>query len=129
MAISVEELLERARAALDRVPPEELEREVDAGALLVDIRPAEQRERDGELPGAIVIDRNVLEWRLAPSSEWKTVEVGEDQRVIVVCNDGYQSSLAAANLQELGLRGATDVVGGFTGWHAWRERLAPRRNE
>jgi len=116
MSISVDEMLQRARATLDRVPPEALEREVEAGALLIDIRPAEQRNRDGELPGARVIDRNVLEWRLAPSSEWRTVEVGEDQRVIVVCSDGFQSSLAAANLQDLGVTGATDLEGGFAAW-------------
>lgn len=116
MPISVDELLRRARAVLDRIPAEDLERELEAGALLVDIRPIEQRERDGELPGAIAVDRNVLEWRLAPSSEWKVVDVEDGQRVIVVCTDGYQSSLAAANLQELGLSGATDVEGGFTAW-------------
>lgn len=127
MAISVDELLERARASLDRVPPEELQREVDAGALLIDIRPEDQRERDGELPGAMVVDRNVLEWRIAPSSEWKTVDVDGDQRVIVVCTDGYQSSLAAANLQELGVN-ATDIDGGYTAWSA-AHRKPPRGDE
>ena len=120
MPISVDELLQRARAVLDRIPAEDLERELEAGALLVDIRPIEQRERDGELPGAMAVDRNVLEWRLAPSSEWKVVDVEDGQRVIVVCTDGYQSSLAAANLQELGLSGATDVEGGFTAWKETR---------
>lgn len=129
MPISVEELLQRARAALDRVPPEDLEREVEAGALLIDIRPVDQRERDGELPGATVVDRNVLEWRLAPTSDWKTVDVDGDRRVIVVCADGFQSSLAAANLRELGLDGATDVEGGYAAWHAWSERLEPREDE
>ena len=83
------------------------------GALVVDIRPIEQRERDGELPGALVIDRNVLEWRLAPSSDTRVLDVEADKRVIVVCNQGYQSSLAAATLQKLGLRGATDFIGGY----------------
>lgn len=127
MAISVDELLERARASLDRVPPEELQREVDAGALLIDIRPQDQRDRDGALPEATVIDRNVLEWRIAPSSEWKTVDVDNDQRVIVVCTDGYQSSLAAANLRELGVN-ATDMEGGYSGWAAIH-RKPPRGDE
>lgn len=120
MSLSVDELLAKARAGLDRVSPDELEREVEAGALLVDIRPVEQRERDGVLPGALVIDRNVFEWRLAQSSEWKIVDVEPDQRVIVVCNQGFQSSLAAATLQDLGLRRATDLVGGYEAWNAAR---------
>ena len=84
------------------------------GALVVDIRPVEQRSRDGELDGAIVIDRNVLEWRLDPASEHRIPEItGYGQRVIVMCNEGYQSSLAAATLQDLGLSRATDLIGGF----------------
>lgn len=114
----IDQLLAEARARLDRVAPDDLDREVQAGALLVDIRPLEQRERDGELPGAVLIDRNVLEWRLAPTSEWRSVEVAGDRRVIVVCNQGFQSSLAAANLQELGLGNATDLIGGFEAWKA-----------
>ncbi len=94
---------------------------VDAGALLIDIRNAEQRERDGDLPGATVVDRNVLEWRLAPSSEWKAIDVEDGQRVIVVCTDGYQSSLAAATLQELGVSGATDMEGGYAAWSESKE--------
>ncbi len=89
-----------------------------AGALLVDTRPLEQRQRDGEIPGAIVIDRNVLEWRLDPSSEHCIPQAVSDQRVIVICNEGYSSSLAAATLQRLGLRDATDVIGGFQAWAA-----------
>lgn len=120
MTSSIDELVSRARAELDRVAPEDLADEVEAGAVLIDIRPVEQRSRDGEMPGAIVIDRNVFEWRLAPSSDSREVEVGENQRVIVICNQGYQSSLAAANLQELGLAGATDLIGGFEAWKAGR---------
>jgi len=120
VSLSVDELLAKARAGLDRVSPDELEREVEAGALLVDIRPVEQRERDGVLPRALVIDRNVFEWRLAPSSEWKIIDIDPDQRVIVVCNQGFQSSLAAATLQDLGLRRATDLVGGYEAWNAAR---------
>ena len=100
------------------VAPMDLEREVAAGALLVDIRPIEQRDRDGELPGALVIDRNVLEWRLAPSSNAKVVDIAENEKVIVVCNQGFQSTLAAANLRELGVDGATDLIGGYEAWNA-----------
>jgi rhodanese-related sulfurtransferase len=102
-----------ARSRLDRVAVEELEAAIEAGALVVDIRPIEQRERDGELQGAVVIQRNVLEWRLAQSSSAREFDLDEDSQVIIVCNQGYQSSLAAATLQDLGLRSATDLVGGY----------------
>lgn len=101
-----------ARAQLARVPPEDLIREQESGALVVDIRPEDQRDRDGPVPGALVIDRNVLEWRLAPSSPHRVAEV-EGRRVMVVCNEGYSSSLAAATLRMLAVSGATDLVGGF----------------
>ncbi len=123
MALTIDELVARARAGLDRVAVEDLDREVEQGAVVVDIRPVEQRERDGELPGALVIDRNVFEWRLAQSSDFKTVELSGDERVIVVCNQGFQSSLAAANLQELGLPNATDLEGGFEALVAYRREL------
>lgn len=110
---TIDELLAEARAKLDRVRAEDLSDEVARGAILIDARPIEERQRDGDLEGAIVIDRNVLEWRLAPSSEHRIVDVEPEQRVIVVCTDGYQSSLAAANLQRLGLLGATDLIGGY----------------
>jgi rhodanese-related sulfurtransferase len=110
----IDDLLAEARARLVRVAPADLDAERAAGALVVDIRPVEQRTQDGELPGAIVIDRNVLEWRLDPASEHRIPEVeGYDQRIVVVCNEGYQSSLVAATLQELGLHRATDLDGGF----------------
>ena len=84
------------------------------GALVVDIRPASQRERDGELPGAVVIDRNVLEWRLDPTSPHCISEVTDhDREIVIVCNEGYASTLAAAALQQLGLHRATDLDGGF----------------
>ncbi len=90
-----------------------------AGALLVDMRPFEQRRRDGLIPGALVIDRNVLEWRLDPTGADCIPELtSQDQAVIVICNQGYSSSLAAAMLQRLGLRQATDVIGGFEAWVA-----------
>ncbi len=88
-----------------------------AGALLIDTRPFEQRRRDGEIPGAIVVDRNVLEWRLDPTSPNRIPEVADrDQRIIVICNEGFSSSLAAATLQRLGLINATDVIGGVVAW-------------
>ena len=111
---AIDRLLAEARATLDRVTPAGLAAEVAAGALVVDIRPVEQRRRDGELAGAVVVDRNVLEWRLDPTSRHRLPEAGDpDRRVIVVCDEGYSSSLAAATLQRLGLRRATDLVGGF----------------
>lgn len=113
---AVDRVLAEARAGLDRVLPEDLDAEVGAGALVVDIRPVEQRERDGDLPGAVVIDRNVLEWRLDPTSPYRIAETAHDRRIILVCNEGYGSSLAARTLRELGLTRATDLVGGFQLW-------------
>lgn len=101
-----------------------LDEAVAAGAVVVDIRPVEQRSRDGEMPGALIIDRNVLEWRLDPTCPHRLPgAVTPGSRVIVVCNEGYQSSLAAATLQELGLRNATDLVGGYQAWIAGRQLL------
>jgi rhodanese-related sulfurtransferase len=117
--MNIDELLEGARASLQRVAPEEAERATRSGALLVDMRPIEQRARDGEIPGALIIDRNVLEWRLDPGSEHRIPEIrSHDDAVILFCNEGYASSLAAATLQQLGLRHATDMVGGFQAWRA-----------
>ena len=101
--------------------PEDLEASLAGGALIVDIRPEHNRADEGELPGALVIDRGVLEWRLAPSSDARIVDVEPGRQVILVCNDGYQSSLAAATLIDLGVEGATDLVGGF---RAWRTRTS-----
>jgi rhodanese-related sulfurtransferase len=111
---AINAFLARARAGLDRVEPERLADEVAAGAIMIDIRPLEQRQRDGELPGAIIIDRNVIEWRLDPTSPDRlAIAVDAGIRYVLVCNEGYSSSLAAATLRELGLRRATDLVGGF----------------
>jgi rhodanese-related sulfurtransferase len=119
--ITLDELLRRARSGLTRVRCEELEKEAAQGAMLVDVRTAEQRARDGDLPGAHVIDLTVLEWRLAPSSNYRDIEFPSDQRVILVCSHGYSSSLAAARLQQLGLVNVTDLEGGFKSWKAWKD--------
>lgn len=114
---TIDDVLGEARSRLDRIEPALLERERADGALIVDIRPVEQRSRDGELPGAVVIDRNVLEWRLDPACEHRIDAVtGYDMRVVIVCNEGYCSSLAAAQLQDLGLHLATDLIGGYQAW-------------
>jgi rhodanese-related sulfurtransferase len=119
---AIDALLAQARAGLDRVEPGRLDVERAAGAVLIDIRPVEQRQRDGELAGAIIIDRNVLEWRLDPTSPDRSpVASSADIRYILVCNQGYSSSLAAATLRDLGLRRATDLVGGFQALLAYQE--------
>ena len=116
---AIDVLLAHARSGLDRVRPERLAEELARGAILIDIRPIEQRQRDGDLPGAIVVDRNVLEWRLDPTSPYRLpIATDADVRLIIACNEGYSSSLAAATLQELGLRFATDLVGGFQAWRS-----------
>ncbi len=123
---AIDLLLEAARQGLDRVQPGNLASEIAAGALVVDTRPIEQRHRDGELPGALIIDRNILEWRLDPTCPHHIPEATDaDRRIIVVCNGGYSSSLAAATLRELGLEHSTDLVGGF---QAWRWMLAHPRD-
>jgi rhodanese-related sulfurtransferase len=113
---AVDRLLAEARVGLDRVSAQGLEAELAAGALVVDIRPVEQRSRDGELPGALVVPRNVLEWRLDPTSPHRLPVADERRRVIVMCDEGYASSLAAATLRQLGLPDATDLAGGFQAW-------------
>ena len=113
----IDEFLAAARARLDRVQAQHLELERVGGALIIDTRPVEQRSRDGDLPGAIVIDRNILEWRLDPASSHHIAQVtGYDTRIVIVCNEGYSSSLAAALLRDLGLHRATDLDGGFQAW-------------
>jgi rhodanese-related sulfurtransferase len=117
--VGIDELLERVRAGLDRIGPREAFEAAADGALLVDIRYAELRERDGLIPGALVVERNELEWRLDPQGSHRAPEAtGHDLRVVVVCNEGYASSLAAASLQQLGLHRATDLTGGFQAWKA-----------
>jgi rhodanese-related sulfurtransferase len=122
---TLDEHLAGARAEIERVSPNEAARRQRDGALLVDTRPVAQRATDGEIPGALVIERNVLEWRLAPSSEWRIPELRDaEQEVIIVCNEGFASSLAAATLRRLGLTNATDLAGGFV---AWRDAGLPVR--
>jgi rhodanese-related sulfurtransferase len=118
-AWSIDEILAAARARLARLSPADARTACVAGATLIDIRPAAQRAAAGEIPGSVVIERNHLEWRLDPASDarlpWVT---GYDLRPIVICAEGYTSSLAAAALQDLGLARATDVVGGYRAWQA-----------
>jgi rhodanese-related sulfurtransferase len=115
----IDELLAAARERLIRVGPHEAHRAQRRGAILVDIRPAAQRAEHGEIPAAIVIERNVLEWRLDPRSDARLTVAGRyDLEVIVVCQEGYTSSLAAAALQDLGLHRATDLAGGYAAWQA-----------
>ncbi len=121
MAPTIDEVVERARRRLVRVTPHQAAVELAQGALLVDTRTESQRAVQGEIPGAIVIDRTVLEWRLDPTSPSRIDQARDHQiRVIVVCAEGYSSSLAAASLQDLGLVNATDVVGGVEAWKAAR---------
>jgi rhodanese-related sulfurtransferase len=119
---AIDEQLAAARAEIEpRVGPEALRAIREAGGLVIDIRPLAQRTRDGELEGAIVVERNVLEWRLDPTSPHRLDEVtGPEQVVVIACDEGYASSLAAASLRQLGLRRATDLVGGHQAWLAHR---------
>jgi rhodanese-related sulfurtransferase len=112
--VSVDVLVARARAGVHRPGPQEAYRAWRAGeALLVDIRPAAQRGQEGQIPGALVVERNVLEWRLDPTGSHRIPDAtGYEVPVVVVCSEGYASSLAAASLRELGLHRATDLGGG-----------------
>ncbi|MET8086774.1 rhodanese-like domain-containing protein [Micromonospora sp. NPDC005197] len=119
MSPGIDALLEQARAGLHRLTPQQTVEAVRGGALLVDTRTDAQRREQGDLPGAVVIDRTVLEWRLDPASAWRIPEAtAYDREIVVVCRQGYSSSLAAASLQTLGLRRATDMIGGVDAWLA-----------
>jgi rhodanese-related sulfurtransferase len=119
---SADDLVARARRRIPRTEPEELAAVVAAGGLVIDIRPAAQRADEGELPGAMVIERNVLEWRLDPQGSHRLPETtGLDRPVVVVCSEGYASSLAAESLTDLGYRAAGDLAGGYRAWAAWRD--------
>ncbi|MBT2363789.1 sulfurtransferase [Streptomyces sp. ISL-10] len=115
----IDELLEHVREGLVRVGPLEAFEAAEDGALLVDIRYQALRERDGVIPGALIVERNELEWRLDPQGSHRAPEATHhDLRIVVICNEGYASSLAAASLHQLGLSRATDLVGGFQAWRA-----------
>ena len=116
---TIDRILEKARRRFKRLTPEQAATAQANGALIVDTRTSEQRERDGEIPGALAIDRTVMEWRLDPTSPDHVPQAtSPGVRVIVVCAQGYSSSLAAASLQDLGLVNATDIIGGFEAWKA-----------
>ncbi|MEV5099333.1 rhodanese-like domain-containing protein [Streptomyces rochei] len=118
--IGIDALLERVRDGYQRIGPRDAHDAAEAGtAVLVDIRYAALRERDGVIPGALVVERNELEWRLDPQGSHRLPEAtGHDLRVVVVCDEGYASSLAAESLHRLGLHRATDLIGGFQAWRA-----------
>ena len=127
MGSTIDQVLQRARRRLTRVSPQQAAAEQADGALLVDTRTETQRAKQGEIPGALVIDRSVFEWRLDPTSPSRIPEAKDHQtRVIVICSEGYSSSLAAASLQDLGLINATDVIGGF---QAWKEAGLPVKKD
>ena len=118
-SIGIDDLLAAARARLRRLDPRAAFVAAERGAALIDIRPAAQRAEHGEIPGAIIIERNVLEWRLDPRSDARLgFATRYDLDVIVICQEGYTSSLAASSLHDLGLTRATDVIGGYAAWRA-----------
>jgi rhodanese-related sulfurtransferase len=116
MTTAIDTVLAMARERLERLDPHDAAAAAQAGALLVDIRPQINREAEGEIPGALVIDRNVLEWRLDPASEARIAQASYDAWIVLFCNEGYASSLAATSLQDLGIIAATDMVGGYRAW-------------
>jgi rhodanese-related sulfurtransferase len=114
---TIDELLGNARAGLVRVAPEEALAAQRAGALLVDVRSVDSRRRHGVIPGSLHVPLSVLPWRFDPASDWRSPHApGLDRQVVVVCDHGYSSSLAAALLQQLGFSQATDLAGGFEAW-------------
>jgi rhodanese-related sulfurtransferase len=118
-ARTIDQVLADARAGLTRLAPAQAHAAWADGAVIVDIRPAAQRMTEGEIPSALIVERNVLEWRFDPTSTAKLpAATGYDLRIIIICSQGYTSSLAAASLHTLGLRHATDVIGGFQAWAA-----------
>jgi rhodanese-related sulfurtransferase len=121
-ARSIDDLLAESRSRIRRVEPDELESIRSRGGLVVDIRPAAQRAAEGELGFGIVVERNVLEWRFDLTGSDALPDVtGYDQPVVVVCSEGYASSLAADSLRELGFTEPTDLAGGYRAWRSWRD--------
>jgi rhodanese-related sulfurtransferase len=117
-ATAIDAILTEARSRLTRLYPHEAYAAAQAGALLVDIRPQINRRIEGAIPGAVILDRNVLEWRLDPGSPDRIPQAASDAWVVLFCNEGYASSLAATSLQDLGIAAATDMVGGYRAWQA-----------
>jgi rhodanese-related sulfurtransferase len=115
---SIDELVTEARRGLHRLGPREALVAQHRGALLVDIRPQVNRDSEGRLPGALVVDRNVLEWRFDPACDDRLEVASYDLEIVLFCNEGYASSLAAASLHALGISRATDMAGGFRAWRA-----------
>jgi rhodanese-related sulfurtransferase len=114
MASRIDRVLDESRAHLHRLDAREVPAALDRGALLVDIRPEAQRDREGHVPAALVIERNVLEWRCDPTSDARLPQAVDDEvEWVVLCSEGYTSSLAAAALLDLGLHRSTDVIGGY----------------
>jgi rhodanese-related sulfurtransferase len=110
----IDHVLDQARSRLRRLSAQQVPGALARGAVLVDIRPQAQRRTEGEVPGALVIERNVLEWRCDPTSDARLPQaVGDDVEWVLLCSEGYTSSLAAASLIDLGLRRSTDVIGGY----------------
>ena len=126
--LTIDQLLEQERRDLERLGPQEAQAAIEHGARLIDIRAESQLSHDGTVPGALWIARNVLEWRLDPDSGHShPAAPGVDDHVIVMCNEGYQSSLAAATLRRLGFKRATDLDGGFQAWREAGLPVAPPR--
>ena len=124
--LTADDLLAEARRGLERLGPVEAAAAISSGALLVDVRSELQREGDGVVPGSVFFPRNVLEWRCDPDSPARDERVCDRARqLIVMCDEGYQSSLAAANLRRLGFERATDLAGGFQAWRAARLPVVP----
>ncbi len=114
----IDKRLAEARQNLDRVEPVDLTEMLSAGAILVDIRPESFRQEEGVHTDALIIERNVLEWRLDPNSEARIIDIEPDTPIIIMCNEGYASSLAAADLVKMGFSAATDLIGGYRAWRA-----------
>ena len=112
----IDKRLTEARRQLDRVEPADLPEMLRTGAILVDIRPESFRQEEGVHPDALIIERNVLEWRLDPNSEARIIDIEPDTPIIIMCNEGYASSLAAADLFKMGFSAATDLIGGYRQW-------------
>jgi rhodanese-related sulfurtransferase len=125
---SAQQLLDEARRHIDRVDPEDLGRWRAAGALFIDIRPEQQRAEEGEFDRAVVVERNVLEWRFDLHGDHALADIEDyGQPIIVACSEGYASSLAAASLRELGFTRVADLAGGYAAWRTWKERAGLTR--